>query len=48
MAAPGFFEDRAAAQPLVDRHQTLMWQVGELMLKWEALHTSPGLAAAEP
>jgi ATP-binding cassette subfamily F protein 3 len=46
MVAPGFYEDRAAAQSVIDRHQTLMWQVGELMLKWEALHTTPGLATA--
>src|SRR5262249_33592454 len=27
MSAPGFYDDRAAAQPLIDRHQSLMWQV---------------------
>ncbi|HVC18619.1 MAG TPA: ABC-F family ATP-binding cassette domain-containing protein [Vicinamibacterales bacterium] len=37
MAAPGFYEDREAAQPIVDRHQTLMWEVGRLMEQWEAL-----------
>jgi septal ring factor EnvC (AmiA/AmiB activator) len=37
MSAPGFYENREAAQPLIDRHQTLMWQVGELMQQWEAL-----------
>jgi len=37
MAAPGFYEDRAAAQPLIDRHQTLMWQLGDLMHAWEDL-----------
>jgi uncharacterized coiled-coil protein SlyX len=37
MSAPGFYDDREAAQPLIDRHQSLMWQVGELMHQWEAL-----------
>jgi ATP-binding cassette subfamily F protein 3 len=37
MSAPGFYERREAAQPIIDRHQALMWQVGELMHQWEAL-----------
>jgi hypothetical protein len=37
MASPGFYEDRAAAQPVVDEHQNLMWEVGDLMGQWEAL-----------
>ena len=37
MAAPGFYEDRTAAQALVDRRQGLMWQVGDLMHQWEEL-----------
>jgi ATP-binding cassette subfamily F protein 3 len=37
MSAPGFYDDRQAAQPVIDRHQSLMWQVGELMHQWEAL-----------
>ena len=37
MSAPGFYEDRTAAQPFIDRHQNLMWQVGDLMNQWEAL-----------
>ena len=37
MAAPGFYDDRAAAQQTVDRHQALMWEVGELMHQWETL-----------
>ena len=39
MSAPGFYEDRAAAQPVVDRHQALMWQVGDLMQQWEELQS---------
>ena len=37
MAAPGFYEQREAAQPVIDRHQALMWEVGELMHQWESL-----------
>jgi ATP-binding cassette subfamily F protein 3 len=40
MAAPGFYEDRGAAQPVVDRHQALMWKVGDLMHRWEELQSS--------
>jgi ATP-binding cassette subfamily F protein 3 len=39
MSTPGFYEDREAAQPVIDRHQTLMWEVGDLMNQWEALQT---------
>ncbi|MBI3490969.1 MAG: ATP-binding cassette domain-containing protein [Acidobacteria bacterium] len=40
MSAPGFYEDRAVAQPVIDRHQALMWQVGDLMHRWEELQTA--------
>jgi ATP-binding cassette subfamily F protein 3 len=40
MSAPGFYEDRIAAQPVIDRHQALMWQVGDLMHRWEELQTT--------
>jgi ATP-binding cassette subfamily F protein 3 len=39
MAAPGFYDDRAAAQPIVERHQSLMWKVGDLMHQWEELQS---------
>jgi ATP-binding cassette, subfamily F, member 3 len=39
MSAPGFYDDREAAQPLIDKHQSLMWEVGDLMNQWEALQT---------
>jgi len=42
MSAPGFYDDRAAAQPTIDRHQALMWQVGDLMHQWEELQTLAG------
>ncbi|HJS59256.1 MAG TPA: ABC-F family ATP-binding cassette domain-containing protein, partial [Vicinamibacteria bacterium] len=35
MAAPGFYDDRAAADKKVSEHQSLMWEVGELMGQWE-------------
>ncbi len=37
MSAPGFYELREAAQAQLTRHQTLMWEVGELMHQWEML-----------
>jgi hypothetical protein len=38
MSAPGFYDDSAAATAAIDRHKTLMWEVGDLMAQWEALH----------
>jgi ATP-binding cassette, subfamily F, member 3 len=40
MSAPGFYEDRAAAQPVIDQHQALMWKVGDLMHQWEELQST--------
>jgi len=37
MAAPGFYDDRAKSQPVIDRHHALMWEVGDLMHQWEEL-----------
>ena len=37
MASPDFYNDRAAADRAVARHQTLMWEVGDLMNTWESL-----------
>ena len=42
MAAPGFYDDRQAAQPVVNRHESLMWEVGDLMSQWEALQQIDG------
>jgi len=39
MSAPGFYEDHDAARPVIDRHQSLMWEVGDLMHQWEALQS---------
>ena len=43
MSAPGFYDDRDASKQVIDRHQALMWEVGDLMGQWEALqeHASP-------
>jgi ATP-binding cassette subfamily F protein 3 len=40
MAAPGFYENRDTSQPVIDRHQALMWEVGDLMHQWEELQTT--------
>ena len=45
MSSPGFYDDRAAAQPIVDRHQALMWKVGHLMHRWEELQAAADLTA---
>jgi ATP-binding cassette, subfamily F, member 3 len=54
MSAPGFYEDRDASKQLVDQHQALMWEVGDLMGQWEALqehaaeHDTPGGDPSRP
>ena len=37
MAHPDFYTDEVAAEESVKHHQTLMWEVGDLMSQWEAL-----------
>ena len=37
MGAPGFYDDHRNAKPVIDRHQALMWEVGDLMHQWEEL-----------
>jgi ATP-binding cassette subfamily F protein 3 len=37
IGAPGFYDDRDAAKQVIDRHQALMWEVGDLMAQWEAM-----------
>ncbi len=37
MAAPHFYEDHQTSKPVLDRHQTLMWELGDLMHQWEEL-----------
>jgi len=47
MSAPGFYDDREASKTVVDRHQALMWEVGDLMSQWEALQEHAGSRVAE-
>ena len=47
MAAVGFYDNRASAQPVIDQHQALLWTLGDLMHRWEQLQAlespaSPG------
>jgi ATP-binding cassette subfamily F protein 3 len=37
MGEPGFYQDRARSQSVIDQHQGLMWEVGDLMHQWEEL-----------
>jgi ATP-binding cassette subfamily F protein 3 len=37
MSAPGFYDDRDASKHVLEQHQALMWEVGDLMAQWEAL-----------
>ena len=37
MSSAGFYENHETAKPVIDRHQALMWEVGDLMAQWEAL-----------
>ena len=45
MMEPGFYDDRQAAQPVVNRHESLMWEGGDLMSQWEALQQGDGADA---
>jgi ATP-binding cassette subfamily F protein 3 len=48
MATAGFFDDPVASKPVIERHQTLMWEVGDLMSQWEALQEHAAESATEP
>jgi hypothetical protein len=39
MSAPGFYDNRESSKAVIDRHQALMWEVGDLMSQWEALQS---------
>ena len=47
MSEAGFYEDSARSKPVIDRHQALMWEVGDLMAQWEALQNHAAEQAAE-
>ncbi len=38
MAADGFYDNHETAKPIIDRHQALLWEIGDLMHQWEELH----------
>jgi hypothetical protein len=38
MGAADFYANQESAGTLISRHQTLMWEVGDLLAQWEALH----------
>ena len=48
MSEAGFYEDSARSKPVIDRHQALMWEVGDLMAQWEALQNHAAEHAADP
>ena len=43
MSAPGFYENHETSKPVIDRHQALMWEVGDLMNQWETLQAQTKL-----
>jgi ATP-binding cassette subfamily F protein 3 len=47
MSSPGFYERQESSKPVIDRHQALMWEVGDLMAQWEALQEHATTQAPE-
>ncbi len=47
MSAPGFYDDREKSKQAADRHQALMWEVGDLIGQWEALQDHASEHASE-
>ena len=47
MSAPGFYDNREASKTVIDRHQALMWEVGDLISQWEALQSHAAEQAAD-
>ena len=45
MAAPGFYDLHETAKPVIDRHQALMWEVGDLLNQWEMLQNEASASA---
>ena len=39
MSSPGFYAAHDQAKPVLDQHQALMWEVGELLNQWEMLQS---------
>ena len=42
MSTPGFYDDRDGSRAVIDEHQALMWEVGDLMHQWEELQHQAG------
>ncbi len=40
MSAPGFYDDHERSKPVIEQHQALMWELGDLMHRWEELQQS--------
>ncbi len=47
MSAPGFYDDRGASKPIVEKHQALLWQLGDLMHQWEELQSLSDAAGTQ-
>ena len=47
MSEAGFYENSTRSKPVIDRHQALMWEVGDLMAQWEALQNHAAEQAAD-
>jgi ATP-binding cassette, subfamily F, member 3 len=48
MSASGFYDDRDASKQVIDQHQALMWEVGDLIGQWEALQEHAAEHAPQP
>jgi ATP-binding cassette, subfamily F, member 3 len=42
IAAEGFYDDAEQANRIIDQHQALMWDVGDLLSQWEMLQSEVG------
>ena len=47
MAAPGFYDHHETSKPVLDQHQALMWEVGDLMHRWEELQAEAAAAESQ-
>ncbi len=47
MSASGFYANHETAKPILDRHQALMWEVGDLLSQWEMLQTEADTATEQ-
>ena len=47
MAAPDFYSDHEKSKPVLNQHQALMWEVGELLAQWEMLQKPSGRVSSD-